>query len=122
MKSLSSLNEQVYEKDEFEGWWQYPSSADLSGTTVNLQSYNDRLSDLRSALFSVSPLDTDVEVIDILRDPIESGTLTQTYKASKPRRRQFCNSEDFEHHIIQSLAPKTRIMYEIDPFWLRSGH
>jgi hypothetical protein len=65
MVTASESDMQQEEKDVFDGWWQYPSNVVLEPSTVNLQSYSDRMSDARPGLFCGSSLETDVEIIDL---------------------------------------------------------
>lgn len=65
MLTLSKSGPRGGENGAFDGWWQYPSNIVLEPSTVNLQSYSDRMSDARPTLFCGSSLETDVEIIDI---------------------------------------------------------
>jgi hypothetical protein len=65
MLTVSGYGADGDEKDVFDGWWQYPSNVVLEPSTVNLQSYSDRMSGARPTLFCGSSLETDVEIVDI---------------------------------------------------------
>jgi hypothetical protein len=47
----------------FEGWEQYPAIQEPAA--VNVRSFNDRISDFKSTVFSELSSDTSVEIIDI---------------------------------------------------------
>lgn len=65
---VSEPNENEWEevKDASEGWPEYLSNAVPESAALNFQSYQDRVADTRQTLFCDSPLDTEVEIIDLI--------------------------------------------------------
>ena len=65
MEKLSDTNWREGGKDVYGDWWQYPSNVIPEPATTNLQSYNDRIADVRSEIFYESSSETNLEIIDV---------------------------------------------------------
>ena len=72
MRSDCDLQGSKLDKEAFQGWQCYPSNIDADIAAFNLQTYAERLSDLRSELFCESSAETDLEIIDIDRKDRET--------------------------------------------------
>ncbi len=95
-------------------WRQYPANIGIEPDTINLQSYSQTISDIRSSIFSESSIDTNVEIIDIIgknKSTYSMGCSNIYLKQPKGKKRP----KPSKRNIIRARASRTTYIAPLLP-------